>query len=219
MKKFIFILLVFSGIGLISNFCNVSGSEPVDNNTDDVLLPLKVGNYWTYARLELDSTGNIIDTVETFTDRVLAEKKLGNETWYYYGLLGRTDTSEAILYKNREDGLYICSRGAGDIIDSPHLFLKYPTAINDTFTSKYHFMKTLSLNENISTKIGDFPCIKYYGNRYPDEKFDFGYELMYFTPGIGQIEYFREFHSWNYSDSTKRYSDYFKVVLVDYHLE
>ncbi len=111
-----------------------------DETTDDavpggVIMPLKVGNYWTYVDSSFDDAGVFIEA-DTSTLGITAKKTiefggLSYEvylwTWISYG------TDHSWLAWNGDGGLYIFGGTSpkGDYVLAKSLSIKYPADVND----------------------------------------------------------------------------------------
>ena len=116
-----FAALVLFSLALAA--CDSTGVEPVVSTPEtgteappSVLLPLAVGNAWTYrvVRTRLAADGITVAAVDTLAEpatiRVVGTVEIDGETWYRIAREGAQNAFFYTLLANRADGLY----GRGD---------------------------------------------------------------------------------------------------------
>lgn len=172
MKKFI---LFFSFLFIVS----------CDDQTDDgvsggVIMPLKVGNYWTFVDSSFDDAGLFIEA-DTSTLSITGKKTIeygGTSyevflwTWVTYG------SDHSWLAANSAGGLYIFggTSAKGDYILTKSLSIKYPAETGDEWAEynvRYSSMdssfriedttvtKCSSLDAALASPIGNLSCYTY----------------------------------------------------------
>jgi hypothetical protein len=173
-----------------------------DNSTNPgpatQIMPLKIGNFWTYSRTTFNTNGNIV-AFDTLTETIVRDTIINNERWYI-ALLSSGDSSRTDLMTNRADGLW------GRRHDEDFIAINYPMTVGDTLSDAGLFMTLESDTSSITVPAGDFTCHNYHL---------FGYNIdiyNYYSPGIGQIM-LRIFDV--------EYNPYLtnKAELLSYHLE
>jgi len=191
-------------------------TSPPSNN----ILPLAVGNYWTYLP-------DI--TPQTVTISITGTITIQGETCYKWFAQG--DQFEW-YYKNKSDGCWAYGY-SGPYQYPPDLEYKYPANPHDTWVTNWIAVPvpTTMTCESISTTFESYSgCYKYhfflplgkdnfYTKMFENELSEklsglkstesVGYDVyQYFVPGLGMV-------GWeNYFQGTRLY----KVVLTDYHL-
>lgn len=148
MKK----ILMFFGIALLLYSCNdVVNSDPnynqilkkgiaLENQSDGVIMPLAVGNYWHYNFTEYDTLGNLI---ETSIDTIEIKKNsiVDDSTWYN----ARESGADSVYFINTESGLWYKCSGCDD--DS-HLIAPYPVENNFTHNAWFETYQVIYENED-----------------------------------------------------------------------
>jgi len=182
--------LILSGVLLI--FACSSENNPVIPiaSGSDGLIPLKVGNSWTYQSTVYDLDSNI--TFQgTYLQEVLASIVIDKLTWYYIDK--EPKAGQYPRYTNKEDGYYelYSANKIGE------LMFKYPCSKGESYFFSDHYINVLSIDTNITTTLGNFSCIL-----YRRQFFDTGGSGQYFvtewyvSPDIGIIKTYY-FHPWH----------------------
>jgi hypothetical protein len=140
------------------------------------IVPLAVGNKWILDVTKYDSTGTIIGSyVDSLM--VVGDTLILTETWF----IDHTGS----LKINRADGLYQWD----DPGELPWLVLKYPTYVDDTFSSKSDTAFVISIDTLITVPSGSYSCIRYDYKR----KTDLSLKRHFFgAPMVGSV-YWEEF--------------------------
>jgi hypothetical protein len=172
--KLTFLWIIFSFVF----GCGDEPGKPTDNNSE--LLPLKVGNQWTYAYTSFNSDGDSTHT-EIKTYEIIKDSVYNGEKIYY---LNRSDFLGLLIkgyFLNRNDGIHVLNteHGAAD----PQILLKFPVDNNSEFDAYPYRMKVGKADTTIATPAGEFKCIKY-SKIYDKDK---PFYIHYFCPGIGNI--------------------------------
>ncbi|MFZ5980019.1 MAG: BACON domain-containing protein [Candidatus Zixiibacteriota bacterium] len=173
------------------------------------ICPLAVGNYWNFddsSRLEI--TGQTMITYAEQTYQVYFWEWVTDNPYYRY----------RYLVRNESDGLWSIGEiyydsTTVDTILYRTMLLKYPVTVGEKWIVNeggYSYeMECVSLNENLSTPAGTFPCVVYkegdiitYGgekNTYRSPLFSNRSTLsynknieeaelfIYFSPGVGYV--------------------------------
>ncbi|OGU63925.1 MAG: hypothetical protein A2499_03580 [Stygiobacter sp. RIFOXYC12_FULL_38_8] len=142
----------------------------VNQNTLHELVPLKIGNWWAFQRINYDSTGN---AVSTFIDtmKVLRDTVIQNERWFitnYYG-----------IYRNATNGV----RFWDSTNNSSYVYL-YPVKEHDMFVMGSAIVEVISTNEKLKVPYGDISCVHYKATFSSLNNFHINY---YLSPGIGFV--------------------------------
>ncbi len=87
-------LLLYTGCSKDNNPVGQSGTGT------SVIMPLKIGNQWTYRVSFLDTLGNV-RAADTMMFKIVRDTIIQNETWYFIG----SDSNSKELLTNRADGL------------------------------------------------------------------------------------------------------------------
>ena len=143
-----------------------------------ILMPLKVGNQWTYLLKAYDTSGTAMVT-DTITFALLRDTTIQNEKWYFIV----AGASAVELLANRPDGLWY--RRIGPDGQSPVLFAKYPASVNDTWIGiDSSTARVVSTNAGISVPKGTYTCFHY---TYADKYYQFVTSARFFAVGIGFV--------------------------------
>ncbi|MGA9116315.1 MAG: hypothetical protein WB626_06035 [Bacteroidota bacterium] len=160
--------------------CTKEGN-PVDGgpfNNPTVIMPLVIGNEWTYASRSLDTAGQVTGT-DTATFKIVRDTTMGVERWYFIG----RDSGAWELLTNRSDGLWYTARVSGGI-RTPVLLAKYPAFVNDTFYGLDSvFVTVVSTSTPVTVPAGSFTCYEYREDPPPG-----GTQVSrFFPPGKGFV--------------------------------
>lgn len=134
----------------ISLACLVPHCKKDENPTNNVILgsimPLKVGNTWTFRVSIYDTNGVPFSS----SDEVLSitrDTTIGNEKWFRFGSSWVT---------NRSDGLWRLTNSG-----TAYLVFKYPAKVNDTYSSDGEQVVVTSINQTVSVLHGQYSCYAY----------------------------------------------------------
>lgn len=185
------IILVISIIFLFSACWEDSTSPYIEASNKDVLIPLKVGNTWTY-NYEIDD--GVLNQKTSMTTEVISEFIYNGEKHYRMQHINNS-TNQVLSNKfymiNKPDGYYMINdsgRTEPEIIK-----LNYPTFKGEVIVEEEYYKLYVEDTEYIyTTPMGKFKCIKYVVlHRYGDV-IDAKAE-NYYAPGIGEVasEYYR----------------------------
>lgn len=157
-----------------------SCDEQTDSTVSGVIMPLKVGNYWTFVDSSFDDAGLFIEA-DTSTLSITGKKTIeygGTSyevflwTWVTYG------SDHSWLAANSAGGLYIFggTSAKGDFILTKSLSIKYPAEIGDEWAeynvsyssmdSSFFISDTTvttcsSLDAAFASPIGNLSCYTY----------------------------------------------------------
>jgi hypothetical protein len=202
MRLFFYFLPILITLSFFS--CDVTESSYTSS-----ILPITVGNYWDYQLIqykydEVDSSIIYLDTSLVHMSVVKADTLESFAGFYiedYIVYLG-WDVS-AVVFANKEDGLYIARRfGFFSPPPPPKIekALSYPTFVGDSTNFDYYIIRTLSINEIINISSGSFKCIVY-------EVFDDNMLVgkLWLTPNVGIVKYWQLFGVVNLEYELKSY--------------
>ncbi len=173
------LIIILSTILIIS--CSDNSTNEVNSSKE--ILPLKVGNFWTYSRQKFSSyKRDSVTFVDTVNYSVSSSINLNGENWFFMKFNSMVDE---YIYTNRKDGLWCLYAKDTNNIDLPSakLFLKFPTKNNDTTTIDSGTYKTINVDEYLSTQAGIFDCIKYSKIEFERVK-NCG---LYYSPNVGKV--------------------------------
>jgi hypothetical protein len=131
-------------------------------------FPLKVGNYWTYKLTSFDTSGIALGAPADFVYQVVSDSTVFNEKWFYL--------SGALYYVNRSDGVWRVLNG------TPVLFLRYPTTVNDSYSSSLGRLRVMSIATTITVPKGTYSCCQYRLSQANGSQYDY-----YFLEGVGFV--------------------------------
>ena len=213
-----------AAILLLGTVMGCGDRNPVNKNTDDVIIPLKVGNSWTYR-----STDPVIAT--EYTWQIDSIGNIGSTPWFFskrsYASSGRMDNGPTL----RNDGGSALFYNA-NLLDRIILQLKYPGNVGELF--KYDTIQGLadgleatmawtitSTDTVITVPAGTFTCYLYRQTQImPSISLDAPLPLyvethIFAAPDVGIIRY----DDYNYGYTAGDSSNLSRRELVDYHLE
>lgn len=141
-----------------------------ESNYSSDILPIKEGNSWDYQLIEykyneLDSNIVYLDTSIVHM-KVVKVDTLGSFAGHYienYLVYLGWDVS-AVVFANKEDGLYIARRFGFFYPPPPPKIekaLSYPTFVGDTTHFDYYIIRTSSLDDIMNVSPGIYKCIVY----------------------------------------------------------
>jgi hypothetical protein len=171
------IILFLAMMSLIS--CNKDEGPTGSSNTGSGgIIPLKIGNSWTFRITSASGTF-------TATNSINQDTTINNEKWFLVG--------SNTWGTNRADGFWFI-KGT----NPPLLAYKYPASVGDSCQAAYYLStKILSINDTITVPAGRFPCYKYQSNRtdYPDHRLEM---IEWYAPNIGPVR-IKQYSSGNLS--------------------
>ncbi len=211
MKKLSTLIILIS----LTSF-NCDNSIDTKQNTQSVIYPLQVGNYWHWKLEHYDESNNIVSS-DTVITTIVRDTVIDNQKWFSYADL------KMFLYSNYSDGYYMMALNK-DTHTLPGLRYKYPVAVNYRYqgvTGAFQggvnwipdtLYKTIVtyVDTTVVIPLGSFRCYSY---KFVDVNNKF-YFVDYLSPNIGLIK--NEFYSIN-SDSTTTLS--YKRVLIAYYIK
>jgi hypothetical protein len=182
------ILLVFQFIVVL---LLIDGCKKDDNPVDQggtpqatVLMPLKIGNQWTYRVISYDTSGTV-QHVDTSTFKIVRDTTIQSEKWYFIG----QDSTAYELLTNRSDGVWYMRVRIAPL--AAVLFAKYPANVNDTWLGPDSSIAMLWAKDiNVSVPQGTYACFQY---MYADKGTQFMSQAKYFPVGVGFVR--DEFYS------------------------
>ncbi len=161
--------------------------NPVDNGgavQATELMPLKIGNQWTYRNISYDTSGNV-QHIDTSMFKIVRDTTIQSEKWYFIG----RDSTAIELLTNRSDGLWYMRVSIAP--QAAILFAKYPANVNDTWLCADSSTAKLSAKDvNVSVPKGTYACFQY---TYADKNTQFVSMVRYFPVGVGFVR--DEFYS------------------------
>jgi len=198
---FLLVLLLFSG-------CR--DENPVDPNEEsiDVIMPLKVGNLWTYVDSTFDKNGALV-FVDSIKLGVTGKTNINYEgenieLFYWSWIIGKTGTPYGYhrLARNEIDGLSFFGERILDenFVQGKSLEIKYPVAVGDTWEVEFFlsssedssfstgnsvFVTCKSINEKFLTNLGEMECYVYLFQKSRNNEED-SFSL-YFNKNLGYV--------------------------------
>ncbi len=166
---------------IIFTSCSESTS-PYSNN--DGLIPLSVGNSWSYQFTDYDSSGAVIYT-EIQTNKIDKDTIISNNIWYGYNYI-----PVSVWFINKADGYWSFAKRNGNTLmnDTSIIVYKYPTKAGDVYGNPYTPSEVISTEEEITVPAGTFNAIHITTN-YSSLNNNFLYSFeTYIVPHIGVIK-------------------------------
>lgn len=151
------------------------------------IMPLSVGNIWTYQQTT-PATGLTV----SYEIEVLGREPLGSSEVFVVSYKSGGTWERSLFLSNETEGLYVfgtrSNEGVDTIFDEPRILMKYPASIHEKFASFDGENKELLANgKTVSTPLGTFQAMKYKVTRNGEWT-----ASSYWQPGIGMV-YHREF--------------------------
>ncbi|MGB2868962.1 MAG: hypothetical protein WBD36_10955 [Bacteroidota bacterium] len=191
-----FLTVLLLGLG-----CSKSSDNPVStvDDTSNQILPLQVGNSWTYNVMTYDTAG--IGTFYALINMVVVrDTTIGGERWY---IVSSSGSSGVGIIKVKSDGLWYHS-AAGNFLG-----VKYPAADLSAFLLQSITVSVASNSASVTVPKGTFSCIKY-GVTQGTSFFGPGPTDYYFSKGKGLVQINV------YLTSGGKTTRYMSVDLMDY---
>lgn len=176
-KAFVLSVATFL-LGTVINPCVAKSDQRQD------LVPLAVGNKWTFEKRVLDKSSSLETTKEAEAE-VLEAKKIGSNTWFRYRECG-----DDFWVRQGIDGQYeaeVSQSGDALQIDKQFLFFRYPVEQTpQTYQAGPNTIKVLADAQQVTIPAGEFSCCVY-------ELSDAGGSIrMYVAPGVGLVKHRHE---------------------------
>jgi len=166
---------------------NVSGGG--GGGSSSQLIPLKVGNSWTYRYVYYDSNGDSTSGEDT---NIIYDDTVYNKTKYYSSHPDWDDD----WYGNKSDGYYHIEFFE-DHVNGPYLLKKYPVKKGEIFVNDYgNTVKVISVNEKITVFGHQYTCV-HYRMEYSESDY-WRREDEYYAPKIGLVYQYVEYYSNGY---------------------
>lgn len=182
--------------------------EPTSPTTDEtVIMPLKVGNNWTYKSTKFYTNGEEGESSQ-YTMSILYDSVCNEERCYKpYFNISQIDTVP-FFFLNRKDGLYLLTMEKAEYI----LAFKFPAFKGDKYAFGNDTIRVESIDTNYTVPAGTFKCIKYVRESYYENKI---HDLLisYYCLGIGEIA------AENYITDSAFLRPHFKTALLSYELK
>lgn len=182
------------------SFVAVLALSPICLNAQD-LIPLKVGNSWTYIQ-EVSLNGELIEK-DTIASSIEKSNVYNNKQWFFMNELGYD-----YIVRNGEEGQFeLDTLKALDDGNFKEVLMFKKKVDNPQRSYQVYDDITVTLSENtfpVKTILGDFDCIKYTLDYQEKNE----YIEFYITPGIGVIQ-----HRWFEKGKITT------ITLIDYDLK
>jgi len=166
------VILYFSRTLICLSILVVIGCEKKDsivNPPEELteIVPLKIGNQWTFVRTEFDTLGSIT-RIDTIQYKIIEDTLINNQKWF-------RQSYWTVLYRNDEEGFW-------EYNNEPKLAYKYPAQEGSIFYNNYGWKVTvISTDTLINTPLGILHCYQYQLDFY-------GFKTNNFlSPGFGFV--------------------------------
>lgn len=177
-SKVIYILSVFTILVFLLIGC--SKDQPTKPaNISQYLMPLKVGNSWSYKYYQYDPSTDDTTEVEEITWIITGTKTIENSQYFVFN-------NDDGVAQNRNEGLFTAGYDPdlGGFFDD--LFFKYPIASGQVYTyypieEEVDSIRIKVTEETIAVPAGVFNCYAY---QFIDRSYE---SIFYFAPGVGLI--------------------------------
>jgi hypothetical protein len=152
--------------------CSDINNPSVDGISNDI-IPLTVGNTWSYHTTLYDTAGNVFKEFNNSRE-ITGDTLINNTIWYYYD----TDAWFCSVFK---DGYHTYDPYRTDSLRN-QLNFKYPCAAGE----KYSYYEVAKTDTQITVPAGTFNCIMY--TLRMQTSMDFAYIDFFIKPGVGYIK-------------------------------
>jgi hypothetical protein len=178
---FALLCVMIMSLGLTSCKKDENVVAPTTASTD-VIMPLKVGNTWTYQAQDTTKIAGLPVTKSfTITNRIIGEHTYQGEKGFtttitssgaMVGMIMIPNTTDSVVYLNKSDGLY--GARLSDVTGWQQI-LRFPASVNTAWTlpditdtsggtrvTLRNLRWTLvSVNANVTVPAGSFSCYQY----------------------------------------------------------
>ena len=111
------------------------------------LIPLQIGNQWTFIRTEFDTLG-LITKMDTIQYKITEDTLINNQKWF-------KQSYWQVFYRNDEEGFW-------EFYSEPKLAYKYPAQEGSKFYNNFGWEVTvISTDTLINTPLGSLHCYQY----------------------------------------------------------
>ena len=173
--------LLFILTSLLIYSCSET-TEP-DNSTTQ-LIPLKIGNIWTYTRTVYDSTGTVQYT-ENINSSVEKDTSINGLKWFGY-----SDVPAGIWHTNKSNGYwaFVAANYGYSLNDTTMIIYKFPSQVGDVYDIFEIRREVAAIDENILVPAGRFKVIHLVdtytdSTNYLQDSFE-----TFIAPGVGIIK-------------------------------
>lgn len=178
-KSLVYLFLIFF-LPLLFSCSNSTSPESLDENE---VIPLTMGNSWSYNYTYLDDNGNQTNSgkMESTIDK---DTTVSDITYYRYS------NHHLVWYTNKDDGY----RAFNSIPDKETeiLMYKYPVSKGDIYGTSEYSVEVISVNEKITVPFGTFNVIHYSTTKLNSNSIMNNYEVKsletFVAPGIGLVK-------------------------------
>jgi len=192
LKYFVLVMMVFLVVG-----CGTKDPISPNNQTISYIMPLKIGNAWSYD-MEIYSGPSLPpQVVYDYIMAVIDTVTINNEKWYRTVLaVPEVTWADTVYFTNRASGLFL--RMTTAINDSVYLRFKYPARVGDTSSAAQEFLigefgfrsnpaELMSTNASVTVPYGIQSCHYQYINLDPGSQNPV-YLDDYFKPNLGMVK-------------------------------
>lgn len=178
-KLLVFLLLILS----IPLLFSCSNSTSPENVAPDEVIPLTMGNSWSYTYTNYDENG---DETSSFPRESTIDKDttISDLTCYAYS------NHHSAWYTNLDDGYSSYSLNASSENEATMLMFKYPATKGDIYGDSEYRVEVISINEKITVTAGTFNVL-HYSTTISDDSYMNDYEIVslesFISPGIGLV--------------------------------
>lgn len=173
-------LILFVLLSMVLGCKKDEGPTGPPATPSSVIMPLKVGNQWTFSATFYDSNGVALNGSGLTTISIIRDTTITGEKWYLLGVFGIASGS---LLANRSDGLWEIDPGSS----SPYLIFKFPASAGDTYSTSSLGGKIVvgSISSSITVPQGAYSCYEYKLYLQPSNQLN---SVVYFAPNAGIIK-------------------------------
>ncbi len=199
-----FVILALVAIMLIS--CAGTTDTPPPAKSQEI-IPLKIGNSWTYEDVEYDPDYQSEVAFDTLHESITVDTTISATKWF------SNSANNSYFSSNSTDGYYVTYKN-NDGVFVNSLFFKYPCNINDKYSifipdfNETFQITVIQTSIVVSTSAGTFFCYKYEAVS-PKLKLEF-----YITPGKGIIKRV----TYNVKPNTETYILFKSKALIKYSI-
>lgn len=205
-------LLAIISIVMIS--CSNDSSTNADNEGQEGIIPLQVGNTWNYETFLYDSVGTLANT-DTEYREVISDTLIDGDRWFKTNFLAEylSNRSDGLWQRNRR--FFYTPENKNKELDEPWFRIPFPLKLNET--KKVGAATYTLVEEDVTVEVpaGTFSCYVYRKNY--STSLGVPEYFVYYSPKVGLV---KETWEKEYKPSDPKWFSYYSAekVLKDYRV-
>ena len=172
MNKLSILVALLAGTMIIGG-CGDDDS-PAAPSSSALLMPMAMGNTWTYASQEYDTNAQLRDS-KTVINTVVADTMIKGERWYFL------NNDRATPTKTTSDGVYYWDMEA----NTARLYLASPAMVGSSYTKGNQRYTVSSPSVSVTVPAGTFNAVQILAT---DSNIPSVSSLIWVAPGVGLVK-------------------------------